>query len=265
MRLAAKTPVHVLVVSLAYLCGGCGMAGTIDANTRAIEQTTRAMGNMAGNLEAMKDLKAPMESVAGLRDPMEKVAALDGPMSEVAERLPAMTQLGEGMGRLEARMADMERSLESVRRPLLDVAALEKPMERVAGLDESLERVAGLEEPMKAVASLKRPMEDVSALRAPMEQLAGLGKDASSRGAGFAIGALAAWAFATFLGVYLGVAAANRRAMAPPRKARARGLSSCVKPRMTPRPDLELDQPVSPRLPWALRAAGASRAGRREE
>jgi hypothetical protein len=83
-------------------------------------------------------------------------------------------------------------------------------MRDVAALDAPMRDVAGLKQPMEQVATLREPMKEVSKLSAPMEEISQLGGD-SSRQTGLVALGLLGWGVVTFLGVYFGVQAGNRR------------------------------------------------------
>ncbi len=211
----------VLITVLAPAIAGCGMASMIETNTRAIQETTKAMNETAGVLGRSN---TNMERMAGdlesLGPPMERVSSLSAPMKDVASLGPAMAELGAGMSRLEAQMGSMEKGLARLERPMEDVAALHAPMDEVAKLEGTLARVAKLDESMGKVAALRGPMEDVAHLRTSMETMANFGQ--GGPGVKTAIGALAAWVGATFLGVYLGFRAGMRRLGPSRRKQGAR-------------------------------------------
>ena len=203
----------VLVTLLAPAITGCGMASMVETNTRAIQETTKTMNETAGVLGRSN---TNMERMAGELDalgpPMRELSGLEAPMKDLASLGPVMAQLGAGMARLEAQMGTMEKGLARLEKPMEDVAALHAPMKEVAALDGVMGRVASLDEPMGKVAALRGPMEDVAGLRGSMETMANFARgDSRVNTAGFAFGALAAWAGATFLGVYLGFVAGMRR------------------------------------------------------
>ncbi|MDI1479480.1 hypothetical protein [Polyangium sp. y55x31] len=220
MSPSGRKTLVVLISLVAPAIAGCGMASTIETNTRAIQETTKTMSDTAGVLERSN---SNMERMAGELDalgpPMERLSGLETPMKELASLGSVMDRLGAGMARLEAQMSTMEKGLARLEKPMEDVALLREPMKEVAALDEVMGEVARLDEPMGKVAALRGPMEDVATLRGSMETMANWARgDAGGKTAGFAFGALAAWIGATFLGVYLGFLAGMRR-IRPPRRA----------------------------------------------
>ncbi|MDC3953028.1 hypothetical protein [Polyangium jinanense] len=217
-----KTLLVLVTLLVAPAIAGCGMASTIETNTRAIQETTKTMNDTAGVLERSN---SNMERMAGELDalgtPMERLSGLEAPMKDLAALGPVMDRLGAGMARLEAQMGTMEKGLARLEKPMEDVALLREPMKEVAALDAVMGKVARLDEPMSNVAALRGPMEDVATLRGSMETMANFARgDAGMKTAGYAFGALAAWAGATFLGVYLGFLAGMRRLRTPRRSGR---------------------------------------------
>ncbi|TKC99598.1 hypothetical protein [Polyangium fumosum] len=213
MSSSGRSTLVVLVTLLAPAITGCGVASMIETNTRAIQETTKTMNEAA---DVLGRSNSNMERMAGELDalgrPMERLSSLEAPMKDVAALGPVMDRLGAGMARLEARMGSMEQGLTRLEKPMEDVALLREPMKEVAALDGVMGKVAKLDDPMGKLAALRRPMEDVAGMRGSLESMANLGRgDAGVKAAGFAFGALAAWAGATFLGVYLGFLAGMRR------------------------------------------------------
>ncbi|MDI1442922.1 hypothetical protein [Polyangium sp. 6x1] len=227
MSSSGRRTLVVLVALIAPAITGCGMASMVETNTRAIQDTTKTMNESAGVLGRSN---SNMERMAGQLDAlapsMGRLSGLEAPMKDLASLGPVMDRLGAGMSRLEAQMGHMEKGLARLEKPMEDVALLREPMREVAALDGVMGKVARLDEPMGTLSALRGPMEDVAGMRGSLESMANLGRgDAGMKTAGFAFGALAAWAGATFLGVYLGFLAGMRRlrgARRAGRKVRAR-------------------------------------------
>jgi hypothetical protein len=253
----------VLVALFSGAISGCSVASMIETNTRAIEKTTASMDKTAEILErsnrTMEEMADKLDAVGELEAPMERVAELKSPMMDVASLGAAMDRLGAGMTRLEGRMRGMETGLGRLERPMEDVAALAEPMKKVAALEGAMTRVGKLDESMEKVAALREPMEKVSEIEPSLTALAAVGKPSSMKAAGYALGALAAWGFVTFLGVYFGFRAGLGRARggaaADPREDKGRREGSGAKsaadderpPESGTRPNLRAHRPESDR------------------
>lgn len=209
------------MTALLFVLSGCGLAATIETNTRAIEGTTRAIQESNAALResnlVLRDVQKTSEALTALEEPMEKVAALQGSLEAVAELEEPLRGVQAGLADLAALKESMDR-LREMRTELERVAALSEPMAELRqGLEdvrEPMKDVATLKKPMEDVALLHRPMEDVAKLYGPMAELARLGAVVSGDRS-LLIGALLGWGLVTFLAVYLGARVGSRRSRRP--------------------------------------------------
>src|SRR5512144_863452 len=118
-------------------------SATIDTNTKAVADSTRATGSLVPALQGVERLRCPMESVAALDPTLRAVAALNEPMGRVANLETPMKALG-GLQDPMTRLVAIGPSLDAT-------AALGRPMTRVAEMRGSLDAVASLQPSLDTV------------------------------------------------------------------------------------------------------------------